>query len=116
MGDIIGYIMAAQFLQERGDFEQGSKIFENKQCGRCHDSAASGAPPREKMSGRMSSFGIIAAVSRHGPAMLEKMQRAGYSWPYVTALEMADLTTYLHGLTLKRRAPLTSDKDGRGAK
>ncbi len=112
MRDIIGYVMAAQFLQEKGDFAQGAKVFEKRQCARCHDNPASGAPPREQMAGRMSSFGIIAAVSRHGPAMLERMQRAGYSWPHLTDFEMADLATYLHGLEFKRRTPVPGRSSG----
>ncbi|HSW51580.1 MAG TPA: hypothetical protein VLH09_15445, partial [Bryobacteraceae bacterium] len=117
MRDIIGYLMSAQFLQEKGDFEQGRRVFQRKQCGQCHDDPSSGAPPREGMAGRMTSFGLIAAVSRHGPVMLERMRARGASWPRITALEMADLTTYLHGLEFKQRpARPTADRGGRGAK
>ncbi len=117
MRDIIGYVMSAQFLQEKGDFEQGRKVFQSKQCGRCHDDPSSGAPPREGMGGRMTSFGLIAAVSRHGPAMIERMQSKGLSWPRFTGLEMADLTTYLHGLEFKQRPAMpTLDRGGREAK
>lgn len=117
MRDLLGYVMAAQFLQEKGDFDRGRRVFQKKQCGRCHDDPASGAPPRSGMTGRMSSFGIMAAVTRHGPAMLERMRKARFSWPSITALEMADLTTYLHGLEFRQRpVPPILDRGGHGAK
>jgi cytochrome c2 len=103
MRDLVGYVLSMQFFEERGDIEHGRKLFRSKRCGACHDGAPGSAPPRTVMAGRMTSFAIMAALFRHGPAMLETMRRRNLSWPRFDAAEMADLSAYLHGLELKRR-------------
>ena len=103
MRDLIGYVMSMQFFEERGDVEEGRKVYQRKRCGRCHDGAGSGATPRSEMTGRMTSFDIVAALFRRGPAMLESMRREKLSWPRFNAVEMANLSAYLHGLEFKRR-------------
>ena len=104
MRDLVGYVMSMQFFEERGDIEQGRKVFQRKHCAQCHDDPSSGAPPRSAMAGRMTSFGIMAALFRHGPSMLKAMRRRNLSWPRFDALDMADLSAYLHGLEFKRRS------------
>lgn len=103
MRDLVGYVMAMQFFEERGNVEAGRKVFQRKHCGRCHDDPKSGAPARSEMVGRMNSFGIMAALFKHGPSMLEKMRQDKVSWPRFDSLEMADLSAYLYGLEFKRR-------------
>jgi hypothetical protein len=51
----------------------------------------------------MTSFGIFAALWKHGPAMLQSMRERKFKWPRFTGMEMADLSAYLHGLELKKR-------------
>lgn len=103
MRDLMGYLLATQFSEERGDPTQGRRVYERKRCGSCHDDPASGAPPRAGMAGRMTSFGMAAALWRHGPGMLGRMQERKVGWPSINSLEMVDLIAYLHGAQLKRR-------------
>jgi hypothetical protein len=53
----------------------------------------------------MTSFDMVAALWKHGPAMLERMRRRKIGWPRFGGSEMADLAAYLHGTELKRRNP-----------
>jgi mono/diheme cytochrome c family protein len=103
MRRLVGYLVSTQFFEERGDLEKGKKVFASKHCGACHDDPSSGAPGRQTMAGRMTSFDMAAALWKHGPAMLERMRLKKISWPRFSGTEMADLTAYLHGLKLKRR-------------
>ena len=103
MRDLISYLVSTQFAEERGDSGQGKRVYDRKGCGACHDDLASGAPPRTGMAGRMNSFGLMAAVWRHGPGMLSRMQARKVNWPRINGLEMADLIAYLHGNQLRRR-------------
>ena len=105
MRRLVGYLVSTQFFEERGDLEQGRKVYASKRCGACHDDPSSGAPGRLAMAGRMTSFEMVAALWKHGPAMLDRMRQKGISWPRFSGSEMADLTTYLHGLQLKQRRP-----------
>jgi mono/diheme cytochrome c family protein len=103
MRELVGYLISMQFFEERGNLEQGRRVYERKGCGACHDNPASGAPARSDLAGRMTSFALVAALWQHGPQMLEHMQKGKVSWPTLTGEEMADLGAYLHGLEFKRR-------------
>jgi len=103
MRRVVGYLVATQFFDESGDPGHGKRVFESKRCSMCHDNPASGAPDRSVMLGTMTSFGMVAALWKHGPAMMNAMRKQKISWPRFNGLEMADVTAYLHGLQLKRR-------------
>jgi cytochrome c2 len=106
MRRLVGYLVSTQFFEERGNWEQGKKVFARKHCDACHDHPSSGAPGRPAMAGRMTSFEMVAALWKHGPVMLNRMRIQKIPWPRFSGSEMADLTTYLHGLQLKQRRPL----------
>ncbi len=108
MRRLVGYLVSTQFFEERGDPEQGQKVFARKHCATCHDDASSGAPGRPAMAGRMTSFGMVAALWKHGPVMLSNMRLMRISWPRFSGSEMADLAAYLYGSRLKQRQPLPS--------
>lgn len=103
MRRLVGYLVAVQFFDERGDPGQGERVFQRKRCAVCHDHPSSGAPARAMMAGRMTSLGLVAALWKHGPEMMNRMQRQKIAWPRFAGSEMADLSAYLHGLEFKRR-------------
>src|SRR5208283_1191027 len=103
MRRLVGYLVSTQFFEERGDLEQGKKVFARKHCGACHDDPSSGAPGRSAMTGRITSFGMVAALWKHGPVMLSRMRLKKISWPRFSGSEMADLAAYLYGSRLKQR-------------
>jgi cytochrome c2 len=103
MRRLVGYLVATQFFDERGDPSQGQRVFQSKRCSVCHDDPSSGAPDRAVMLGTMTSFGMVAALWKHGPAMLNAMRQRNIPWPQFKGSEMADVSAYLHGLQLKRR-------------
>ncbi|MGO9097367.1 MAG: c-type cytochrome [Bryobacteraceae bacterium] len=103
MRRLVGYLISTQFFEERGNPERGELVFARKRCGACHDNPSSGAPARATLAGRMTSFDMLAALWKHGPAMLERMRQEGLPWPHFVGAEMADLTAYLHGPEFKQR-------------
>jgi len=104
MRRLVGYLIASQFFEERGDPDHGKRVFERKRCNVCHDDASSGAPARAAMAGRMTSQGLVAALWKHGPQMMETMRNRKVAWPHFSGSEMADLSAYLNGLQFKWRA------------
>jgi mono/diheme cytochrome c family protein len=103
MRRLVGYLVSMQFFEERGDLERGKGVFAAKRCGACHDNPSSGAPARAALAGKMTSFDLVAALWKHGPAMLDRMRQQKVAWPQFAGTEMADLTAYLHGAELKHR-------------
>lgn len=104
MRRLVGYLIASQFFDERGDPGRGKRVFERKRCNVCHDDPSSGAPARAAMAGRMTSQELVAALWKHGPQMLERMQSRKLAWPHFSDSEMADLSAYLNGAQFKWRA------------
>jgi len=103
MRRVVGYLLATQFFEERGNPETGRRLFAGKRCSACHDNPSSGAPARSEMPGRMTSFGMVAALWKHGPAMLQSMRQRRITWPRFSGSEMADISAYLNGFQLRRR-------------
>ncbi len=104
MRDLVAYLSSAQFLEERGDMQRGKTVFARKRCGTCHDNPSTGAPSLAAVSGKMTSFDMVAAVWKHGPGMWGRMQERKFAWPRFRDSEMADLTAYLHGVEFRRRS------------
>jgi mono/diheme cytochrome c family protein len=103
MRELVGYLVSTQFFEERGNPDRGRRAFAEKRCAACHDNPSTGAPARSTMEGAMTSFGMVAALWQHGPAMLDRMRREKIAWPHFSGSEMADLTAYLHGVEFRRR-------------
>ncbi len=103
MADLAAYLLATQFGQERGDAMRGQTTYTAKGCAGCHDQAASGAPPRAGMLGRMNSYSMISSAWRHGPAMQERLRARNLAWPKLDPTEMADLLAFLNGQRLRQR-------------
>jgi len=106
MRRLVGYLVSTQFFEERGELGQGKRVFAKKHCDACHDEPGNGALARSAMVGRITSFGMVAALWKHGPVMLGRMRLKKISWPRFSGSEMADLAAYLHGVGLKQRGPL----------
>ena len=103
MRRLVGYLIATQFFEERGDPDHGKRVFKKKRCSICHDNPSTGAPARTRMAGHMTSLGLVAALWKHGPETMNRMRRQKIAWPRFAGSEMADLSAYLHGLEFKQR-------------
>jgi len=96
MRRLLGYIWAKQFFYTRGDAARGRKTFEAKKCATCHADSSSGAPAFGKPAESYSAISMVAALWKHGPAMLERMQEKHIAWPQLTQADMANLIAYLN--------------------
>lgn len=95
MRDIASYIWTQRLLDTGGNVVRGKKVFAAKSCATCHDDAASGAPPLTGMKD-FTGVSIVAALWRHGPAMLAQMQQRHLAWPRFNEKEMADIIAYVN--------------------
>jgi cytochrome c2 len=107
MRQLVGYLLSVQFFEERGNAERGRLLFGKKHCVACHENPSGQAPGRAAMAGRMTSFEMAAALWKHGPAMSEAMLQKKIRWPRFDGVDMADLTSYLHGYEFKRRQSMS---------
>jgi len=70
----------------------------------CHEQqrAETGAPDLAMGAERYSPITISASVWRHGPAVLEIMQKRNVRWPQFSGPEMSDLIAYLNSRLIPR--------------
>jgi mono/diheme cytochrome c family protein len=94
MSQLLGYLWAQPFLEERGNVSAGRHAFSAKRCAGCHDAA--GGPVIKRPAGGFNSIAMISVLWKHGPAMLNSMQAKGMEWPRFSTREMSDVVTYLN--------------------
>lgn len=98
MRQIIGHVWMRQYLQGDGDAARGKKVFEEKNCAKCHNDASSGAPRLARGKDAYSGVAMVTALWGHGPRMLEMMAQKKLEWPRFTARQMGDLIAHLNSL------------------
>jgi mono/diheme cytochrome c family protein len=94
MRELLSYIWARQFFEDSRDPQRGRHVFVAKHCAGCHETGA--APPLPVAGHIYSAASMIAALWRHGPAMLERMKSRGVAWPRLDAADMSGLIAYLN--------------------
>ena len=99
MQQIADYIWFSRTIEGVGEVGRGAQVFAAKKCGVCHDDPASGAPslPGLTATGKyFSGATMVSALTRHGPAMLDKMREKHVAWPHFSGEEMSSLMAYLN--------------------
>jgi mono/diheme cytochrome c family protein len=96
MRRIVSYVWAKQFFADSGDAGRGKRVFTQKNCTACHGDPASGAPSLAHGKDAYSPVVMVAALWKHGPRMLDRMQQKNLPWPRFSGSEMSDLVAYLN--------------------
>ncbi len=96
MSAIAAYIWSRRQAENYGSAAAGANVFAAKKCGVCHDDPAGGAPALTNKGQSFSGAGMISALTRHGPAMLDRMREKRVAWPHFSAEEMGNLIAYLN--------------------
>lgn len=96
MRELLSDVWARQFFEDARGPARGRRVFISKGCAGCHQNAASGAPVLTGAGRHFSDPAMVAALWRHGPAMLERMKASGVKWPRLSAEDMSALIAYLN--------------------
>ncbi len=96
MRSIAAYIWSRQMISNNGSGKAGAGVFIAKKCSVCHDDSASGAPALTNGNMNFSGATMVSALTRHGPAMLDRMREKKIAWPQISTSEMTDLIAYLN--------------------
>jgi cytochrome c2 len=99
MRQLLSYLWMRQFVYPGGSIAQGKRVFSERRCADCHAAGTNGAPQLPGQARSYSEVSIIAALWRHGPQMLRRMEQAGIAWPnFSNPQEVADLIAYLNSV------------------
>jgi mono/diheme cytochrome c family protein len=96
MRDMVSYVWAQRYLENKGSLERGKKVFAARKCGVCHNDPASGAPALTSRDRDYSGITMVSVLWGHGPAMLSRMREKQIPWPRFDTQEMSDLIAYLN--------------------
>ncbi|MEK7407536.1 MAG: cytochrome c [Acidobacteriota bacterium] len=96
MSQVIAYLFAKRYFEEKGKPARGRAVFAGKKCGSCHDQPVSVAPSLQDKRGQFSAHGMAAALWQHGPKMQGDMEKRKIPWPVFSGGEMADLIAFLN--------------------
>jgi len=99
MREIADYIWFSRTIEGAGEVGRGEQVFAAKKCGVCHDDRSSGAPALSGLTANGKFFSgatMVSSLTRHGPAMLDKMREKHLAWPHFSAGEMSGLIAYLN--------------------
>ncbi len=99
MRALLGYVWEQQYLGTPGEARRGSTLFQKKHCSDCHDAAGSDVPRLDASKKPYTPTGMVAALWKHGPAMLDRMKSKQIPWPRLSPSDMADLIAYLNSRT-----------------
>jgi mono/diheme cytochrome c family protein len=94
MPEILSYLWSVRFLDDRGNPRRGANVFVEKRCSVCHSEG--GGAPDLRSRGEYTSLKMIAALWKHGPAMLDRIREKGLLWPRLSANDMTDLIAFLN--------------------
>jgi mono/diheme cytochrome c family protein len=95
MREVLSYYWARPFFESTGDAARGRRIFASKHCVDCHSGSGPGPLMTDK-AGTWNGITIVSALWRHGPSMLNEMNRKKIPWPVFRAGEMPDLIAYMN--------------------
>ena len=98
MRSIVSYVWATQFFADHGNAGRGKGLFTQKNCTVCHNDPSSGAPSLARGKDAYSPVTMVAALWKHGPRMLERIEQKNLPWPRFSSAEMSDLVAYLNTL------------------
>ena len=95
MPQLLSYIWADQYFEDRGNPQAGRKVFFGKSCTTCHSSSERRPIFRnERASSRQSRWSLLCGVMV--PTMLDTMKQMNIQWPRLTERQMSDLIGYLN--------------------
>jgi cytochrome c2 len=109
MSNLVAYLFAQRYFEKQGNAARGARVFETKGCASCHERLRreTGAPDLAVANERYSPITVAASLFRHGPAMLERMEKQNVSWPRFTATEMEDVIAFLNSRLVQHVATAT---------
>ncbi len=94
-GQLVAYLYLSRSMDEPGDQQRGAKLFEVRQCKRCHEVAGGSAPTVAQLASTDDLVVWTQRLWNHASAMQERMQQVGITWPRFESNDLRDLFSYV---------------------
>jgi mono/diheme cytochrome c family protein len=99
MADIVAYLRSFQYFGGPGNAARGRQLLADKQCIKCHSSAAD----LSQKKGLDSPAAVVAALWNHGGETMGRFQERNIPWPQLSADEMTHLMAFFEQTTRSER-------------
>jgi len=98
MTHLFAFLYTAHYVDERGDEENGRRLFQKKACGSCHAVGGQGGgpgPDLSSMEGIDTPIRWTQAMWNHAASVEKDVERMHLPWPHFEGREMNDLLAYV---------------------
>ncbi len=99
MGDLVAFLASLRYFEPTGSPFVGERVFALRGCARCHGPSAEGTStgPGIRAGGdAYTSVSLTAALWKHGPQMVDRMEELGIPWPQLQPSDIGDLVSFLN--------------------
>jgi len=100
MANITAYLFSIRYFDPVGNWAEGKKLFQEKQCVTCHDMGKTATkkegPSLAMLRGSTSPISLATALWNHGPQMIGKMREMGVKWQKLTDRELVNMMEYFN--------------------
>lgn len=99
MADLIAFLASLRYVEPTGSQFVGERIFSVRGCARCHGAEANGThlgPQLRAVGDAYTTASFTAALWKHGPKMVDSIQKLGIPWPALEAGDIGDLVAFLN--------------------
>ncbi len=104
LADLVAYLYFSNFRIPTGNAVKGEKLFQEKQCNKCHSLQLSTkriGPNLAIVQGLDEMINISSAMWNHNINMLEQMQRQNIPFPRFNGEELKNLLTFIRSVREK---------------
>ncbi len=94
-GQLVAYLCLSRLMDEPGDRERGAKLFQVRQCNRCHGVAGGNAPTLSQLASTDDLVVWTQRLWNHASIMQSRMKEIGITWPRFEGNDLRDLFAYV---------------------
>jgi mono/diheme cytochrome c family protein len=99
MTDLTAFLASLRYVEPSGSSFVGERVFRVRGCAQCHGPEAEGTrlgPRLRAGDDAYTAVSFTAALWKHGPRMVDRVEEAGISWPTLEATDIGDLVAFLN--------------------
>lgn len=94
-GQLVAFLYISRSMDTPGDRERGARLFEIRQCGRCHGAVPGYAPSVAQLASTDDLVTWTQTLWNHASAMQTRMKTVGITWPRFEGNDLRDLFAYI---------------------
>jgi mono/diheme cytochrome c family protein len=99
MADLTAFLASLRYVEPAGSSFVGERVFRMRGCAQCHGPEAEGTmlgPRLRAGDDAYTAVSFTAALWKHGPRMIDRVEKMGISWPTLQATDIGDLVAFLN--------------------